>query len=80
MPPNLNQFIECWSHVLLSVGHMRLSLSLSRGLSFYLQGPLFQQFGRNNPSSNIGTGEAETAVSPHFFLFSKGESFQHFNS
>ena len=29
MPPNLNQFIECWWHILLSVGHARLSLSLS---------------------------------------------------
>ena len=28
--PNLNQIIECWSYILLSVGHVRLSLAFSR--------------------------------------------------
>ena len=70
-------FVECWAHALLSLGLVRLSLTIqrdlwdfSRDLLFFLQEPLHQQSRWHNPSRNVDVGQTDFAVRAHFFLFS----------
>ena len=57
-----NQFIECWSHVVLSVGHVRLSLAFS---SFFLsQRPRHQWLDGIHPAPNVNIDQADRTVCP----------------